>query len=333
MRRLAVMALLLTGCGPGLKFDKSPTMTADQMLGRATLVFVGTIEKHIFANWPFLSIPGENSTYWRVLDRRVRIEAIARGEESRRVIDVYEIFWVGGTTGDWNSTQDNRRYLFLVRSENGRYHVVRDWWRSIFPIGSGKHDRFPLDALRPVWERVALLQFWASPGWNPGFFSQPHLDPGGALSRWRRVKLLRGLVRYPDSGIRVGACAQLMQSREDQNAQDECFEQLDADGQRTLGRYHQGQWPLNRRWEKESSHSEWEYFRSHKNDPAMRDRMRLFTTVNNRPLREQFCRLFQQEFPNDHDNGCPANQPPPATIVTENGDVPLLGEWPSNTNK
>jgi hypothetical protein len=26
--------------------------------------------------------------------------------------------------------------------------------------------------------------------------------------------------------------------------------------------------------------------------------------------------------------GCPLNQPPPATIVTENGDVPLDGDWP-----
>jgi hypothetical protein len=124
-----------------------------------------------------------------------------------------------------------------------------------------------------------------------------------------------------------------MQSREDQNAQDECFDQLDADGQRRLGRYHQGQWPLNRRWEKESSHSEWEHLRNHKNDPTMRDRMKLFTTVTNRSLRAEFCRLFQREFPNDHDNGCPADQPPPATIVTESGDIPLVGVWPTNPNK
>src|ERR1700730_8449105 len=112
MRWLAVIALLLTGCAPGLKFDTSQ-MTTDQMLDRATLVFVGVIERHTFVNWAFLRIPGEESKYWRVLDRRVRIEAISRGEEPRRVIDVYEFFGVGGTTGDWNSTQDNHRYLFL----------------------------------------------------------------------------------------------------------------------------------------------------------------------------------------------------------------------------
>ena len=33
-------------------------------------------------------------------------------------------------------------------------------------------------------------------------------------------------------------------------------------------------------------------------------------------------------YPADRDNGCPADQPPPATIVTEKGDVPLAGSWP-----
>ncbi|MGC4050773.1 MAG: hypothetical protein QM757_15470 [Paludibaculum sp.] len=58
------------------------------------------------------------------------------------------------------------------------------------------------------------------------------------------------------------------------------------------------------------------------------DELRLCTTVNNRQLRTRFCRDFQRRFPLDRDNGCPANLPPPATIVTENGDVPLRGEWP-----
>ena len=57
------------------------------------------------------------------------------------------------------------------------------------------------------------------------------------------------------------------------------------------------------------------------------DMLRLLTTVN-RPLRREFCRLFTRRFPKDHDNGCPADQPPPATIVTQDGDVPLIGPWP-----
>ena len=63
------------------------------------------------------------------------------------------------------------------------------------------------------------------------------------------------------------------------------------------------------------------------------DRMRLLTTVNRPTLRHEFYRLFTQRFPTDHDNGCPADQPPPATIVTQDGDVPLIGPWPTGKDQ
>jgi hypothetical protein len=50
--------------------------------------------------------------------------------------------------------------------------------------------------------------------------------------------------------------------------------------------------------------------------------------MSNQRMRADFCKFFLKQFPNDHDNGCPADRPPPATIVTENGDVPLTGPWP-----
>ena len=59
-----------------------------------------------------------------------------------------------------------------------------------------------------------------------------------------------------------------------------------------------------------------------------RDSRRLLTAIHNLRLRSEFCRLWEQTYPDDKDNGCPADQPPPATIVTENGDVPLTGLWP-----
>jgi hypothetical protein len=335
MRWLLVTALLLTGCGPGLKFDKSQ-MAADQMLDRASLVFVGVIERHIVLSWPFLSIPGEDSKYWRVVDMRVRIEAIARGEERRKVVDVYEFVWVGGTSGDWNLTQDNHRYLFLVRLENGRYHVVRDWWRSIFPIGSGGHDRFPLDSSRPLWERATLLQLWVAPGWNPGMIvGGAHLDPGQALGPWRLIKLLRGFLRYPDGRLRVAACESLLIWG---RSQDECYDQLDSGSIIQRGTYWNGvspaeEWSGNRRWEKEFAEQDWERLRASKNDRVTLDEMKLFTTVSNPEVRRKFCRLFGAEFPDDHDNGCPADQPLPATIVTADGDVPLRGDWPVNSSK
>src|SRR5580700_5556658 len=52
---------------------------------------------------------------------------------------------------------------------------------------------------------------------------------------------------------------------------------------------------------------------------------RLLTAMNNRQMRAEFCRLYNLEYPGDKDTGCPADLPPPATIVTDQGDVPLNG--------
>jgi hypothetical protein len=53
----------------------------------------------------------------------------------------------------------------------------------------------------------------------------------------------------------------------------------------------------------------------------------MLTAMNNRRIRSEFCRLDDLEYPGDKDTGCPAHLPPPATIVTEAGDVPLFGSW------
>jgi len=242
----------MTGCSSGLQFNTEP-MTPGQMLGRAALVFVGTIERQSFISWPFLRIPGQDATYWRVLDRTVRIEAILKGQEDRKLIDVYELSWV------------------------------------------------------------------------PGFLGEGYIDPGGALGPWRRLKLLRGFLRHPDPRLREEACRYLSAGG---FAQDEC---------RTLpGAYYDGlepslDWLRNRHWESKLARQYWAWSFAEKTRPRGKDELKLFTTINDQKLRQEFCRLFQHEFPNDRDNGCPAGQPPPATIVTVNGDVPLLGEWPAAT--
>lgn len=53
--------------------------------------------------------------------------------------------------------------------------------------------------------------------------------------------------------------------------------------------------------------------------------LRLLTTINNPTLRREFYAKFQKRFPEDRENGCPSDRPPPATIVTQDGDVPLTG--------
>jgi hypothetical protein len=91
-------------------------MSSEAMLARASHVFIGVIQKHQLESWPFfrLKIPGANpadAKYWKILRREVRIEMVLRGTESRKVVDVYEIFWTDGTSGDWNSTQDRQRFI------------------------------------------------------------------------------------------------------------------------------------------------------------------------------------------------------------------------------
>lgn len=326
VRRLSLLALgLCSGCGPKFVYYNPPAMTPDQMLERSTLAFVGVIERQEFERWPFFrfEVPGDDPSrqqYWRILRRDVRVEFVARGTEERKRIPVYEVFWVGGTSGDWNSTQDGERDLFLVRNENGYYHVVRDWSRSIHRIGSGPHARMPLDDSRPFWERVALLNWWVTRNDPAASIVLSHrTDPGNVLGLWRRAKLARGLMRHPSSIIRVRACVELLNSG---YGQDECWDELSEserthlqDGGSTCctaadvasKRNNENKWPATVTWQRYTEI----------------DSRRLFTAMSNRPLRAEFCKLWHAEYPQDHDNGCPADQPPPATIVTDQGEVPL----------
>lgn len=309
MRLLLPFALLLTGCGPGLVFNMTPEMTKDQMLARADHIFIGVIERQEYENWLMLKVPGAKRGDWTILKRQVRVETVLRGQEPRQSVTVYEYFPNGGLS-------------FLLRVENGRYHLVRDFWRSIFRIYSGKHARLPLHDGRPLWERIGLLTWW--PGEDAGFGDSNRMDPDQALGRWRAAKLARGFVRNPDHGIRVFGCQALVYLGP---LQDECWEQISSEDRSTWsahGLAAADQFLGQRRNPDRAIMGFWGRG-VEENDI---DTLRLLTTVNRPTLRREFCRLFTQRFPNDHDNGCPADQPPPATIVTQDGDVPLVGPWP-----
>jgi hypothetical protein len=305
-------------------------MSQDQMLERATHAFVGVIEKQAFERWPFFSVPGfpgfdpKYRRYWRVLRREVRVEIVVKGVEARKRINIYEITWTGGATGDWNSTQDNERDLFLVRVENGRYHVVRDWWRSIFPIYSGSHARLPLDETRPFWERVGLLTWWVRPDHGSDVRWFDRNDPGSALGSWRRTKLLRGLLRHPDPSLRLRACKEMLVMG---LGQDECWDNLNEEDRKQLIANAPG-WLTS-----DSISKDHRGFIQHAKElwgalSNNQDQLRLFTAANDQRVRREFCGLYKLRFPGDMDTGCPSDRPIPATIVTEEGDIPLLGNWP-----
>jgi hypothetical protein len=292
------------------------------MLSRASHVFVGVIQRQQFESWPFFRLHSgtDDPAYWKILRREIRVEMVLRGTESRSVVSVYEIYWTGGASGNWNSTHDGERDLFLVRVENGRYHVVRDWLRSIFPVASGPHSRLPLDDSDSLWERIALMnwrfeQDGAARVDSRGF---TYNDPGRTLSLWRTIRLERGLVRHPSAGVRASACKALLWQGW---GQDECWDAR-SDRERLQLPFSAAD-VTKARSEFDNRTAEWWW--SLVGDP---DERRLLTTVNNRRLRAEFCRMFEREYIGDRDNGCPAGQPPPATIVTERGDVPLTGPWP-----
>ena len=154
IRAIAATGILTALIGCGHVFVLSHVKSRDEMLSRASHVLIAVIDNHEFASWPLfrVSLPGEYSgvypdaerhageaKYWKVLRRRIRVEAVLRGIERRKIIDLYEVFWTGGASGDWNSTHDGERAVFLLRVEHGYYHVVQDWWRSIFSVTSGPH--------------------------------------------------------------------------------------------------------------------------------------------------------------------------------------------------
>ncbi len=292
------------------------------MLQRADHVFIGVIEKQEFEYWPLFSAPNEDPSDWGILRRTVRVENVLTGREPRKLIDIFEISSSGrrGASGDWNSTREGERDLFLVRLEKGQYHVVRDWWRSIFRISSGAHPGgLPLDDSRPFWERIALLMWWVQPDWKPGIWNMRN-DPGHVLGGWREVKILRGLLQHPDPKLRTLACSALISF---ETGQDECWKQLSPAEQAPDQEAFDDE--THRKQLLESRPTSGLLLQVYSDIP---DRLRLRTTESNLRFRAEVCRLFRRNYPADQDNGCDSGKPLPATMVTKYGDVPLTGQWP-----
>jgi hypothetical protein len=132
------------------------------------------------------------------------------------------------------------------------------------------------------------------------------------------------LVRHPSRDVRTAACADLIGL--DGWGQDECWTDLSPEDRVYLvdryhcctakdiagGRLNLQKLPASRFW----------------SGMKNLDERRLLTTVSNEQRRREFCGFYRREYPGDTENGCPADRHPPATVVTERGDVPLNGNWP-----
>ena len=85
------------------------------------------------------------------------------------------------------------------------------------------------------------MNWWIERGDDAVRITYPYFrysDPGLALSRWRKVKLERGLARHPSQGVRVPACRELLMLGG--WGQDECWDMLSANDKAHLsdGGYH-----------------------------------------------------------------------------------------------
>jgi hypothetical protein len=175
-----------------------------------------------------------------------------------------------------------------------------------------------------LWERFALLTWWLQPG--PAARYPRRADPVNALGAWRNNKIERGLLRHPNRNVRVAACETLVHGG---GAQDECWDALSDEDRTSID--HKRMQRLeeilrrNRRYAEEIAPRYLAQLASHPNPPRNEvvEEMRLLTTINNYDVRWKACELFLERFPKDREHGCPASQPPPATIVTADGDVPL----------
>ncbi len=323
MRPLLAVLPLLVSCGPGLTLQTEPFELPGN---NATHVFTGVVQYQQYDSWPLFRVEGDERQLWKILRRRIRVELVIRGGRMADTVDLYEISWTGGLVGEWDWTEEGARYLFFAKVENGRLRVVLDQGRKIFRILSGRHSRLPGNERMPMLERLGLLSMRPSPGWEPAMAARGGRLPAG-ISQWRYVKILRGFLRHSDLRLRVAACEELLTQR---LGLDECWEQFDFVERSAFSNNAETYERLSeRRWFLEQAENEWISALQQPSEQSL-DKLRLLTTINDPALRRSFCAKFLARFPKETEHGCPADQPPPASIVTDDGDDALTGPWPTS---
>ncbi len=137
---LATISVMLIGsCGstPNLEFSENGSATDADMIRNAPVIIIGQV------------VVQEGVGPVRESRRLIRVvstvENVIRGRvDHDRITFYFYSPWLGATTGDWNSLEDKKRYIFFLRSDKGVLRAVRDYWRTNVRVYSGMHSALPL---------------------------------------------------------------------------------------------------------------------------------------------------------------------------------------------
>ena len=156
------MLLGSRGSTPNLEFSENDAATDADMIHDAPVIIIGQ------------AVVQEGVGPVRESRRLIRVvstvENVIRGRVDHDRI-TFNSPWLAATTGDWNSREDKKRYIFFLRSDKGVLRAVRDYWRTNVQVYSGRHAAFPLTERESLTARLALLLFTPGQDVNPDEFS------------------------------------------------------------------------------------------------------------------------------------------------------------------
>ena len=204
-----VISLFWCGCArtPQLEL-RYPSAQVDRFAD-APVVVCGVVQAVEFVG-PEVSLTdrqGERWDHWQLMRARATVENVLRGQVPGDTISFYYYLYRGGVTGNWNSLDEGRRYLFLLDRERGVLRAAIDHWRTGWAIQSGRHADPPQD--QSVAETFALWRLTPGSEVNERHFAQS-LREASATGQWylgrvRTLRLLHELTEHESALVRQHA--------------------------------------------------------------------------------------------------------------------------------
>jgi hypothetical protein len=288
---------LLSGCTttPNLDFVWNDRMSDEEMVRNASIIVIGKVVRQT-------GVGPVRDTY-RLMRVDCSVENTLKGEAPGKAVMFYFYSPWRGAAGDWNSLQDNHRYIFFLTGDRGVLRAVWDVWRSNIRVYSGKHRTIPLTGNEPLLKRITMLLFTPGEALDPDEFSVGllHAYTYGwqYLGRWRTAQVLNGLLKNEHRAVRIGACEELTLHYE---GIDDCWNTVDF-GDGSLLRFRYGVIPpqmirirhRNRMLETRDAEAWWAMAVRQYPGKQLLDELRLLTVVDDSGIRTRFCALLEKK--------------------------------------